>query len=264
MTEATGVSSVEGIGATKVLVLHGWGMDSSVWNWCKGHLDLEKFTYAFFDFPGYGSHRPHAPADGLDGMARAALAAADELGWNEFAVLGHSMGGGTAMRVATMAPDRVTAVCALTPVSPGGTPLDEATYESFRSAYPDCGPTLISLAPFLTETQLEKMVSYSGETLDKQVWDAYLANWTGADFAGDIANFSAPTTLVVGEGDPFVTNDYLAATLAGLRAGTLVNIAGAGHYPMIEQAGETGAIMQAALSKTTGGEGKEHYYYDER
>jgi pimeloyl-ACP methyl ester carboxylesterase len=242
---------VEGVGTTKVLVLHGWGMDSSVWNWCRDKLDFNRFTYAFFDFPGYGSHRPHAPADGIDGMARSALTAVDELGWSSFTVLGHSMGGGTAIRVATLAPDRVSAVCALTPISPAGTPLDDATYDSFRSAYPDCGPTLKSLAPFLTEAQLEQMVSFSGNTLDKQVWDAYLANWTSASFADEIGNYSAPTTLVVGEGDPFVTNEYLAATLAGLRAGTLVNIAGAGHYPMIEQPVETVSIVEKAIAGTT-------------
>ena len=248
MTNVSGVSSIEGTGDTKVLVLHGWGMDSSVWNWCREDLDLDTFTYAFFDFPGYGSHRPHAPADGVDGMARAGLQAVDELGWTSFAVLGHSMGGGTAMRVATLAPERVTAVCALTPISPGGTPLDEDTYNSFQSAYPDCGPTLLSLAPFLTESQLEEMVSFSGSTLDKQVWDAYLANWTGAHFAEQIGDFNAPTTLVVGDGDPFVTNEYLAATLAGLSSGSMINIAGAGHYPMVEQPGQTVAIMEKALS----------------
>lgn len=250
MTDVKGVSSIEGQGSTNVLVLHGWGMDSSVWNWCREDIDRERYSYAFFDFPGYGSHRPQDPADGIDGMARAALAAADELGWTTFAVLGHSMGGGTAMRVATLAPDRVTAVCALTPVSPGGTPLDEATYESFQSAYPDCGPTLSSLAPFLTDSQLEEMVGFAAKTLDKSVWDAYLANWTGANFAQDIGNYAAPTTLVVGDGDPFVTNEYLAATLAGLRSGSMVNLAGAGHYPMVEQPAQTVAIWEKAISTT--------------
>jgi pimeloyl-ACP methyl ester carboxylesterase len=250
MTTVQGVSAVEGSGATNVLVLHGWGMDSSVWNWSKDKLDRERFSYAFFDFPAYGTHRPEAPAEGIDGMARAALAAVDALGWTSFAVLGHSMGGGTAMRVATLAPDRVTAVCALTPISPGGTPLDEATYDSFQSAYPDCGPTLSSLAPFLTEAQLAEMVSFAGSTLDKQVWDAYLANWTGASFAEDIGNYAAPTTLVVGDGDPFVTNEYLAATLAGLQSGSMVNIAGAGHYPMIEAPAESVAVWEKALSSS--------------
>jgi hypothetical protein len=47
-----------------------------------------------------------------------------------------------------------------------------------------------------------------------------------------------------------VTAEYLASTLAELRVGTLVNIAGAGHYPMIEQAEQTVAIMEKAISAT--------------
>ena len=54
MIDATGVSSVEGVGETKVLVLHGWGMDSSVWNWCRDQLDLDRFTFAFLTSPGTG------------------------------------------------------------------------------------------------------------------------------------------------------------------------------------------------------------------
>ncbi len=50
MTAVKGVSSIEGNGSTNVLVLHGWGMDSSVWNWSKDNLDRERFSYAFFDF----------------------------------------------------------------------------------------------------------------------------------------------------------------------------------------------------------------------
>ena len=60
-----------------------------------------------------------------------------------------------ALRVATLAPDKVNSVYALTPVSPGGTPLDAETYETFRSAYPNHGAILRQLAPHLTDDQLD-------------------------------------------------------------------------------------------------------------
>jgi len=75
-----GIAAVEGSGAQRVLVLHG-----------------------------YGSNRSAPLADGMEGMAASAL----------------------------------------TPVSPQGTPLDEASYESFKSAWADPGPVLRSLAPHL-------------------------------------------------------------------------------------------------------------------
>lgn len=131
------VAIVEGTGGQRVLVLHGWALDSSIWNSSRAETDLARFTYAYLDFSGYGpGEGPREPAAGVDGMAAEALAAADQLGWDSFTVLGHSMGGTTALRVATMAPTRVTAVAALTPTAPSGTPLDADTYEGFRSAFP--------------------------------------------------------------------------------------------------------------------------------
>jgi pimeloyl-ACP methyl ester carboxylesterase len=244
-----GISAVEGEGPVKVLVLHGWALDSSVWRASAEIINRQRFTYAYFDFPGYGTNSAAAPADGIDGMAHAALAAADRLGWESFAVLGHSMGGATAIRVATLAPDRVSAVFALTPVSPAGTPLDSATYESFRSAWPQCGPALRSLSPFLTDEQLSEIVAQSNTTMNKQIWDAYLANWTGPNFADAVGDYAAPTTLAVGEGDPFVTAEYLASTLSALQHGTLVSIPGAGHYPMLEQTKATVTLWEKAFSE---------------
>jgi hypothetical protein len=71
---------VEGSGHTKVLVLHRWAMDRSVWDAARAESDRGRFTYAYVDFPGYGADRSSPPADGLDGMGRSAVAAAEELG----------------------------------------------------------------------------------------------------------------------------------------------------------------------------------------
>jgi len=142
----------------------------------------------------------------------------------------------------------VNSVYALTPVSPGGTPLDAETYETFRSAYPSHGAILRQLAPHLTDDQLDDIVSRGGTTLDRSVWEAYLANWTSASFADELGRYSAPTTLAVGGSDPFVTAEYLADTLSRLQAGRLMTIEGAGHYPMIEQTEVTVSLWEGALS----------------
>jgi pimeloyl-ACP methyl ester carboxylesterase len=245
---------VEGHGDTRVLVLHGWALDSAVWLASRNEIDLERFTYAFLDFSGYGPARDEAgsPASGIDGMAEEAIAAADELGWDTFAVLGHSMGGATAIRVATLAPDRVKAVVCLTPVSPSGTPLDAATYEAFRSAYPDSGPTLGGLDPRLSARQLQNIVSRSHQVLDQGVWDAYLANWSAADFGDSLALYDGPVTLAYGDSDPFVTKEYLAGTAQALKNASLVPIESAGHYPMVEQTVQTVLLWEDALTNETG------------
>lgn len=248
------VAVVEGHGDIRVLVLHGWALDSSIWSAARSEIDLETFIYAFVDFSAYGPARANAgsPADGIDGMAAEALAAADELGWDKFAVLGHSMGGATAIRVATLAPDRVASVVALTPVSASGTPLDEATYEAFRSSFPDSGPTLGGLAPHLSPAQLQNIVSRSHEVMDQSVWDAYLANWTGASFADSLSLYGGPVTIAYGASDPFVTKEYIGDTAAALTNATVVPIESAGHYPMVEQTVQTVALWENALNSAEG------------
>jgi pimeloyl-ACP methyl ester carboxylesterase len=60
------------------------------------------------DLPGFGGSAPVADAVArLGGRARVVLALADHLGLREFSVLGHSMGGGTALCVASRHPERV-------------------------------------------------------------------------------------------------------------------------------------------------------------
>jgi pimeloyl-ACP methyl ester carboxylesterase len=60
------------------------------------------------DLPGFGGSAPEAAGvRTLEGRVAAVLALADHLGLPEFAVLGHSMGGGTALLTAAGVPTRV-------------------------------------------------------------------------------------------------------------------------------------------------------------
>lgn len=229
------IAAVEGNGERKVLVLHGWALDSGVWLAARALSDVSQFTFAYVDFPGYGVARDEAPADGVDGMARAALAAAEELGWDRFSVLGHSMGGLVALRVATLAPDQVISVVAVTPAAPAGTPLDEQTYAAFAGAWDDPGPTIKGgLAPNIDDADLARVVARNRASMSKEVWDAYLANWSGSSFHEDLSSLTTPVTVFYGESDPFITPEYLAETVGAIKNCTTEQLDGAGHYPMVE------------------------------
>ena len=248
METMTRLAAVEGAGDTKVLVLHGWALDSGVWLAARALSDQARFNYAYFDFPGYGVNRAEPPANGVDGMAEAAIAAADSLGWDKFSVLGHSMGGVTALRVATLIPQRITAVAALTPVAPAGTPLDKDTYAAYQGAWIDPGAAIKSaLSPDIDSVDLNNLVKRNRASMTEAVWRAYLANWTGPHFDAELGKCKMPVTLFVGASDPFVTKEYLADTLRKLPKGTLKTIAGAGHYPMIEQPAASVAAWEEAL-----------------
>jgi pimeloyl-ACP methyl ester carboxylesterase len=54
----------------------------------------------------------------------------DSLGWNEFAIVGHSMGGKAALLTTTLATKRVTRLCGITPVWAAPAPFDAETLKS--------------------------------------------------------------------------------------------------------------------------------------
>ncbi len=60
----------------------------------------------------------------MEEAAADAIALADELGWDRFSVIGHSMGAKIAHQVLLQAPDRVRALIGLNPVPATAVPMD--------------------------------------------------------------------------------------------------------------------------------------------
>src|ERR1035437_9143967 len=105
-----------GSGPRKVLALNGWFGHSGDWGSMVDALDLEAFTYVFFDYRGYGRSR-HLDGDyTFEENARDVLRLADHLGWDRFSLIGHSMGGAAIQRVLLAAPGRIDLMVAITAV----------------------------------------------------------------------------------------------------------------------------------------------------
>jgi pimeloyl-ACP methyl ester carboxylesterase len=94
--------------APAVVALHGIPGSVRDFRYLGGAL-APRLRLVRLDLPGFGGSDPIP--DGvrtLGGRAQAVLALADELGLRRFAVLGHSMGGASAMVTAARAPERVS------------------------------------------------------------------------------------------------------------------------------------------------------------
>ena len=108
----------QGSGPAVLFLLHGFTGSSATWT---PHLvALQAFTTVRVDFLGHG--RSDAPADvrryGMEACVDDLLAIQDHLGIRRCAVVGYSMGGRVAMRVALQAPERLWALV-LESASPG-------------------------------------------------------------------------------------------------------------------------------------------------
>jgi pimeloyl-ACP methyl ester carboxylesterase len=98
---------------TPVLALHGWLDNAASFIPLAAHL--QGLDLVALDLPGHGrsDHLPASAEYSLPGTVHTVLDAADALGWERFAVLGHSMGAAIGSILAAAAPDRVARFVAI-------------------------------------------------------------------------------------------------------------------------------------------------------
>ena len=99
--------------APKVLALHGWLDNAASFVPLAEHL--HGIDLVAIDQPGHGrsAHLPPGTDYSFVGAMNAVLDVADALGWERFALLGHSMGAGIASMLAAACPQRIERLVAI-------------------------------------------------------------------------------------------------------------------------------------------------------
>ncbi len=104
-----------------VVLVHGNLSSSIFWHSTMAALSGE-FRCLAPDLRGYGNTEPLPvrARTGMDDMAGDVLAAIDEFGFERFHLIGHSMGGGVAMKMLLRRPEALDSVALVDPISPFG------------------------------------------------------------------------------------------------------------------------------------------------
>lgn len=228
-----------GQGTHKVLMLHGWFGDHTTFRPLRDALSLDDFTYASVACRGYGLSR-HLTGDySMQEISADVRELADKLGWGEFSLVGHSMGGMAIQRILADAPQRVRKLVAVTPVPASGVPFDADGWALFEGAAANLdnrrGIIDFSTGNRLSKAWIDHVARYSEETSDRAAFAAYLRAWAKTDFHADIAGKTTPVKVIVGANDAALTAEVMKATyLAWYPNAELEVMANAGHYPMNE------------------------------
>jgi pimeloyl-ACP methyl ester carboxylesterase len=229
-----------GSGDHHVLAVHGWFGSARGWGSFPEYIDGSAYTYVFLNLRGYGDRRDTAGEFTVDEVAADALAVADDLGWDRFSVVGHSMGAKFAHRVLLLAPDRVRKLVGLNPVPAGAVPMDEDGWALFSGAATEPG-NRAAIIDFTTGNKLTKVfinhvVQHSLDNSTVQAFAAYLRAWAKSDFSAQATvDTATPVKLIVGVNDPALSADVVEQTwLVTFPNAELTILPDAGHYPMFE------------------------------
>ncbi|MEU1041232.1 alpha/beta fold hydrolase [Streptomyces sp. NPDC005907] len=243
---------LHGAGTHKVFAVHGWFADRSAYAPVLPDLDRTAFQYALVDLRGYGAARDAAGAYTTAEAAADLLALADRLGWEQFSVIGHSMGGGVAQRLLALAPRRLRRIVGVSPVPASGLPLPGDQWGLFADAAhrPENRRAILD---FTTGSRrpaawLDRMVARSLARSDPKAFRAWLDSWAGEDFHAEVEGATVPALAVTGALDPALSAGLMAQTwMRWYPHGCHHEFPAAGHYAMDETPLDLIAVVEAFL-----------------
>jgi pimeloyl-ACP methyl ester carboxylesterase len=228
-----------GLGQHRIIGIHGWfGPDNSWKNF--GHwINPRRFTWALPDLRGYGSRRLEAGHFTIDEAAQDVLELADSLSWDQFSLVGHSMGALVAQRLLADHAARVQKFVAITPVPAAGIPFDDTTREFFASAADRLENRRMILNRSTGSRHLPNVISALLESSvlssTPEAFRGYFASWSTAKFADELLAVTNSVKVIVGVNDTDLTLEVVKSTFGKtFDSCAFVQLEGCGHYPMLE------------------------------
>jgi 3-oxoadipate enol-lactonase len=237
--------------ATPLLLLHGVGSDRGAWRRQVDHFSADRLTIAI-DYPGYGDSGFILQAN-RDTFADAALAVLDALGVADAHVCGLSLGGVVAIAMHAAAPGRVASLLLADTFAlhPEGQAIHRRSLEG-AAQFGMRGLAERRADALLAQPADPAVRAEVIETMARIDPAAYAlaaeAVWL-ADQRRKAAAVTCPALILFGSQDR-ITPPALSEELKSLipHAG-LIEIAGAGHLPNIEQPDIFNRVVAAFLSE---------------
>lgn len=249
---------IEGSGPDLVL-LHGWGLNAGIWDGVAASL-AESYRLHRIDLPGHGRSEWSPQCSTLDDFTRAVAPYVPR----HATVLGWSLGGMIALRLASLAPERIAGMVLISTTprfvtasdwKPAMTPQVLANFgvrlrDDYRATIQD----FLALQVRGDERELSSLRELrhklvSGGLPDQQALEAGLGVLAAADLRSSLAKVGVRSLVVAGEYDrvtPPAAGLFLAEQIPGAR---LHLIKRAGHAPFISHADEFLAILHAFLAE---------------
>jgi pimeloyl-ACP methyl ester carboxylesterase len=258
-------------GAPRVLALHGW-LDNAA-SFIPLSAQLHGIDLVAIDRPGHGqsAHLPPGADYSFVSAMNAVLDVADALGWERFALLGHSMGAGIGSQLAAACPQRIERLLAIEALGAlaesadrtvvrmrGALAAHRAAKDKGLRVFPDIGSAVrarqyASRVPGngMDEASLRLLVERGlREVAGGYVWSSDprltlppMTRMTEPQVEAMLAGIECPVRAIFADpAQPYLPDPLRRRHVALLPRGELRVIAG-GHHLHMQQAGEVAAAI---------------------
>jgi 2-hydroxy-6-oxonona-2,4-dienedioate hydrolase len=247
-----------------LILLHGSGAGATGWSNFSPNIGplSAKYRVLAVDMPGWGQSDA-VTADERD-HAEATIQLMDELGIEKAALVGNSMGGMTAIRVASKYPDRVSHLITMGPgatgvrmfgAGDGPTEGLKILLQAYRDPSVETMQKLVSIMtydPAFASAELAQARSDAARARPE-----HLANFLAAGFGApgtlftpleDLRAIGAPTLLMHGRDDRVVHYENSLLLVSAIPNSRLVLFNRCGHWAQLEHAAEFNRLVDQFVS----------------
>jgi len=227
---------------TPLVLLHGYPIDHHVWD---GIIPLLEGTFDLIipDLRGFGQSTTIEAPYTMDDFASDIAGLLDQLGISKTAIAGHSMGGYVALAFARLYPERVNGLGLIASQVLADPPdRKEGRYKSAEDVATNgiMGVVDAMTTKFTSDEQLQE---FARKTMENQQPSAYIgalkAMAERQDATPLLGSMNYPVVLIHGDADVLIPIQRAREVKEILPPALLVEIAGAGHLPMMEAEDQT-------------------------
>jgi pimeloyl-ACP methyl ester carboxylesterase len=252
MSAVTSAGGRDGV-PLSIVFIHGFLDSHAVWSPLIEQLGSVQRVHYTLDLRGAGALREEGGPYTLAQAVVDVLNLIDKHQMARVVLVGHSMGAQIAELVAMKLPERVAALALLTPVSLAGTHLPAEAASFLRTSGGDSAAQREIRRQFsrnLSEHEIERLVDEK-VLMGAAAVEGYFDAFSGGDPLGNAPSSYAGPSLVVGaQEDPVVPIDAIEEMArARFPNARLVRIAQSGHWPHLEQPGDTATVIDRFLSE---------------
>ncbi len=233
-----------------ILVLHGWGGSSDSWRKVQQILSQSGYKVVVPDFPGFGKSVTPKDPWGVKEYNDFVLKFVEQLGLNDFILIGHSFGGQIAVRFTISHPEKVKKLILCDSAAIRAKPglrtrifitlarLGNAVFTPRHMArFKDAARNIFYI--FVRNGDYKKANGTMKETMK---------NVLKEDLSAELSGILAPTLIVWGDKDKMVPLKYGRIFKDQIKGAELEVIRGAGHSPHLETPVELAGIILKFLS----------------